>query len=80
MGELMARGLQGPGRPASIPMTAYGTVHRLHSLGLGYRRIVRFLESEMVFTTKSSVYRLIHRLPPYQEVAEVSFKPDGPDA
>ena len=53
------------GRPASIPETAFGLVLRLYSEGNGYRRIARLLEGHGVFTTKSSVERLVRGLPPY---------------
>ena len=51
------------GRPASIPEWAYGEVFRLNEEGMGCRRIVRLLEGEGVFTTKSTVHRLLHQQP-----------------
>jgi hypothetical protein len=54
-----------PGRPQSIPPTAYGVVFRLHSMGDGCRKIVRLLEEEGVYTTRSSVSRLLLGHPPY---------------
>ena len=53
------------GRPTSIPQWAFGEVFRLHSLGYGCRRIVRSLEEAGVFTTRSSVSRLLNGQPPY---------------
>ena len=53
------------GRPASIPEWAFGEVFRLHSLGYGCRRIVRSLEEAGVFTTRSSVSRLLNGQTPY---------------
>jgi len=53
------------GRPASIPEWAFGEVFRLRDLGYGCRRIVRSLEEAGVFTTRSSVYRLLNGQPPY---------------
>lgn len=42
-----------------------GTVFRLNAEGQGCRRIVRSLATDGIFTTKSSVHRLIRGLPPY---------------
>ena len=53
------------GRPASIPLWAFGEVFRLRDLGYGCRRIVRSLEEAGVFTTRSSVSRLLNGQPPY---------------
>ena len=53
------------GRPVSIPLWAFGEVFRLHSLGYGCRRIVRSLEEAGVFTTRSSVSRLLNAQLPY---------------
>jgi hypothetical protein len=53
------------GRPASIPEWAFGEVFRLRDLGYGCRRIVRSLEEAGVFTTRSSVSRLLNGQPPY---------------
>ena len=53
------------GRPTSIPQWAFGEVFRLHSLGYGCRRIVRSLEEAGVFTTRSSVSRLLNGQAPY---------------
>ena len=55
----------GQGRPASIPERVYADVRRWHGEGLGYQRIARLLEQRQVFTTRSSVHRLIADLPPY---------------
>ena len=57
------------GRPASIPEWAFGEVFRLRDLGYGCRRIVRSLEEAGVFTTRSSVSRLLNGQPPYSDVA-----------
>ena len=56
------------GRPASIPEWAFGEVFRLHSLGYGCRRIVRSLEEAGVFTTRSSVSRLLNGQLPYAAI------------
>ena len=55
-----------PGRPQSIPPWAWPEVFRLREQGLGYRRVAAALLSLKVWTTKSSVERLIKGLPPYQ--------------
>ena len=57
-----------PGRPVGIPEWAFREVFRLHANGHGCRRIVRMLEGEGVFTTKSTVHRLLHRQPPYNAI------------
>ena len=54
------------GRPISIPISAYAHCFQLHREGLGFRRIAMRLESLGVFTTRSSGYRLIAGLAPYQ--------------
>ena len=54
------------GRPTSIPAWAWPKVFELHRQGLGYRRVAVSLESLRVWTTKSSVERLVRGLPPYQ--------------
>ena len=56
------------GRPASIPEWALGEVFRLRELGYGCRRIVRSLEEAGVFTTRSSVSRLLNGQPPYADL------------
>ena len=56
------------GRPASIPQWAFGEVFRLRDLGYGCRRIVRSLEEAGVFTTRSSVSRLLNGQPPYVDL------------
>ena len=53
------------GRPTSVPEWAFGEVFRLHSLGYGCRRTVMSLEEAGVFTTRSSVSRLLNGQPPY---------------
>ena len=57
------------GRPSSIPLWAFGEVFRLRDLGYGCRRIVRSLEEAGIFTTRSSVSRLLNGQPPYSDVA-----------
>ena len=56
------------GRPASMPEWAFGEVFRLHSLGYGCLRIVMSLEEVGVFTTRSSVSRLLNGQPPYADI------------
>ncbi len=53
-------------RPVSLPKTVHAEVFRLHGAGVGCRRIVRRLERMGVWTTKSSVHRLLRGHPPYQ--------------
>jgi len=53
------------GRPASIPQWAFGEVFRLRDLGYRCRWIVKSLEEAGVFTTRSSVSRLLNGQPPY---------------
>jgi len=55
----------GRGRPVSIPETAFADVRRWRSQGFGYIRISRLLEGVGVFTSKSSVERLLKGQPPY---------------
>ena len=54
------------GRYPSIPLSAFALVFRLNAQGHGCRSIVQSLEAEGVFTTKSSVHRLIHGQAPYE--------------
>jgi len=56
------------GRPTSIPQWAFGEVFRLRDLGYGCRRIVRSLEEAGVFTTRSSVSRLLNGQLPYPAI------------
>ena len=56
---------QGQGRHASIPREAHAATLKLHTDGHGYQKIARLLEDLGVFTTKSSVFRLLKGLPPY---------------
>ena len=65
LGVVMIEARKVTGRPASIPEWAFGEVFRLRDLGYGCRRIVRSLEDAGVFTTRSSVSRLLNGLPPY---------------
>ena len=53
-------------RPASLPRTVHAEVFRLHGAGVGCRRIVSQLERLGVWTTKSSVHRLLRGQPPYE--------------
>ena len=53
------------GRPAGIPPGAFAEVKRLHGLGYGCRRIAAMLEGRAVYTTKSSVERLLKGQAPY---------------
>ena len=52
-----------PGRPQSIPPWAWPEVFRLREQGLGYRRVASALLSLKVWTTKSSVERLVRGKP-----------------
>ena len=53
-------------RPASIPEKVVPTVLSLSRQGFGVRRIDRALEGCGVWTTRSSVHRLLTGQPPYQ--------------
>ena len=64
-GALVNKLIRRLGRPVSIPVEAYDEVFRLHAAGLGYRRIATRLESIGVYTTKSSVERLLKGQSPY---------------
>jgi len=48
-----------PGRPRAIPPDKVDFVMGLYRNGLGYRAIVHELENEGIFTTHSTVRRLI---------------------
>jgi len=61
MGALATGGRERRGRPQSIPLEAYEAVFQLQSLGYGSRRIVRQLEDLGIYSTKSSVSRLLLR-------------------
>ena len=54
------------GRPTSIPQWAFGEVFRLRDLGYGCRKIVRLLENLGIYTTRSSVSRLLLRQGTYE--------------
>ena len=69
LGVVMVEARKVTGRPTSIPQWAFGEVFRLRDLGYGCRRIVRSLEEAGVFTTRSSVSRLLNGQPPYSDVA-----------
>ncbi len=64
-----------PGRPRSIPPWAWAEVSRLHSQGLGYRRVAAALLSLQVWTTKCSVERLIKGKAPYTKRGLLGVKP-----
>ena len=68
LGVAMIEARKVTGRPASIPQWAFGEVFRLRDLGYGCRRIARSLEEAGVFTTRSSVYRLLNGQPPYADL------------
>lgn len=53
------------GRPQSIPPEAWAECFRLYGLGYGYRAVAHRLGELEVFTTKSSVARLIRGERPY---------------
>ena len=53
------------GRPASIPRSAFADVLRWHGQGFGCRRIAPLLEKRQVFTTRSSIHRLLKGQSPY---------------
>ena len=50
------------GRRQSIPESAFADVRRWHGQGVGCRRIARLLEKRQVFTTSSSIHRLLKGL------------------
>ena len=68
LGVVMIEARKVTGRPASIPLWAFGEVFRLRDLGYGCRRIVRSLEEAGVFTTRSSVSRLLNGQTPYADL------------
>ena len=68
LGVVMIEARKVTGRPAIIPRWAFGEVFRLRDLGYGCRRIVRSLEEAGVFTTRSSVSRLLNGQPPYADL------------
>ena len=68
LGVVVMRTKKVTGRPASIPQWAFGEVFRLRDLGYGCRRIVRSLEEAGVFTSRSTVSRLLNGQPPYANV------------
>jgi len=59
MEELSTGGRERRGRKASIPKWAHEDVFRLHGEGHGCRKIVRLLEGQGIYATKSSVSRLL---------------------
>ena len=62
-----------PGRRASIPEWAFSEVFQLHGCGNGCRKIARLLEDKGIYTTKSSVDRLLRWLPPYDGMEPFDF-------
>ena len=70
MGVSLNRGGKIRGRPPSIPVKAYESVFRLHSVGYGSRRIARILEDMGVYSTKSSVCRLLLGQGTYQSIVK----------
>ena len=58
----------GRGRPISIPESARGLVFQLHERGYGFRRIADMLAEQGVYTTRGSIFRLLHGLPPYEDI------------
>ena len=71
LGVVMIEARKVTGRPASIPVTAYELVFQWHSKGYGARRIVRLLESLEIFSTKSSVGRLLLRQGTYTDSTKI---------
>lgn len=59
-------------RPQSIPGHMVDEVVRLARQGFGARRIAKRLESVGIWTTKSSVHRLLAGQSPYQRVVGVA--------
>ena len=55
------RNRRGPGRPRAIPPESFDTVLQLDSQGLGYRSIANHLWGLGVYTTHTTVRRLIRR-------------------
>ena len=53
-------------RSQSIPREAVPTVLSLARAGFGARRIAKMMEKHRVWTTKSSVHRLLTGQPPYR--------------
>ena len=52
---------RGPGRPKAIPSESFDTVLQLYSQGLGYRSIANALWRRGVYTTHTTVRRLLMR-------------------
>lgn len=69
MGEFAITLAERRGRPQSIPLWAFGKVFRLHENGYGCRKIVEQLEGSGVYTTRSSVSRLLLGRPPYTKMS-----------
>ena len=61
-------GVMRRGRPQSIPLRAFESVFEWHSMGHGSRGIVRMLENQGVYSTKSSVSRLLLRQGTYVDL------------
>ncbi|MDA1129632.1 MAG: hypothetical protein O2913_13200 [Chloroflexi bacterium] len=60
------------GRRPSIPAEMFDQVFAWHSQDIGERRISNLLGEMGIFASKSSVFRLLHGLPPYQERREAN--------
>ena len=66
LGVVMIEARKVTGRPTSIPQWAFGEVFRLRDRGYGCRKIVRLLENLGIYTTRSSVSRLLLRQGTYE--------------
>ena len=66
LGVVMIEARKVTGRPTSIPQWAFGEVFRLNNDGYGCRKIVRLLENLGIYTTRSSVSRLLLRQGTYE--------------
>ena len=53
------------GRPQSITPDAFDQVRKLQAQGYGFRKIANLLADQGVFTTKSSVERMLKGLESY---------------
>ena len=57
---------KGPqGRRPAIPETMFDQVFAWHGLGHGVRRIENLLGAMDIAASKSTVFRLLHGMPPY---------------
>ena len=57
-------------RSPSIPERAVPMVVSLSQAGYGSRRIAKMMERHKIWTTKSSVHRLLTGQPPYEDIHE----------